>query len=61
MSIKCTICNKEGSIYNYFAFNLCPKCHGNFRDTKIHNHIPEEQWYKYKLLVAKEKFSESNR
>ena len=60
MSIKCSICNREGTTYNYFAFSLCPICNGNFRDAFIPSHIPEEQWYKYQLLRAKEKF-ENNR
>jgi hypothetical protein len=61
MSIKCSICNKEGTTYSYYGFNLCPKCHGYFRDAKIPSHIPKEQWYKYQLLVAEEKFSENKR
>lgn len=48
-------------MYNYITFNLCPKCHGYFRDVNIPDHIPKEQWYKYKLLVVEENFSENNR
>jgi Zn finger protein HypA/HybF involved in hydrogenase expression len=60
MSIKCSICNKESTTYNYLGFSLCPKCHGYFRDVKVPNHIPVDQWYKYQLLVAKGRF-ENNR
>jgi uncharacterized CHY-type Zn-finger protein len=59
MSIKCTICDKEGTTYNYYGFNLCPKCNGCFRDAHIPKHIPEEQWYSYKLLLARKKFNEN--
>lgn len=48
-------------MYNYWGFNLCPKCNGYFRDVKIPEHIPETQWAKYKLLVAEEKFEENDR
>jgi uncharacterized CHY-type Zn-finger protein len=61
MSIKCTICDKEGTTYNYWGFNLCPKCNGNFRDGFIPDHIPKNQWYKYQLLTVKEKFENNNR
>jgi hypothetical protein len=59
MSIKCSICDRDGgTTYNYWGFNLCPKCNGNFRDAKIPEYIPSQQWYKYQLLAAKEKFEE---
>jgi hypothetical protein len=61
MSIKCSICeNKSATSYNYYKFSLCPRCHGYFRDAEIPDHIPEAQWYKYQLLVAKEKFEENS-
>jgi hypothetical protein len=60
MSIKCTICDKEGTTYNYWGFNLCIKCNGSFRDTFIPDHIPKDQWYKYQLLKAKEKFENTS-
>lgn len=57
--MKCSICNREHTTYSYYGFDLCPKCNGNFRDAKIPDHIPKEQWYKYQLLTAKGKY-ESN-
>ena len=47
-------------MYNFYGFNLCPKCHGYFRDTKIPDYIPSKQWYKYKFSIAKEKFENNN-
>jgi hypothetical protein len=59
--MKCSICDKNSATtYNYWGFNLCPKCHGYFRDAKIPDYIPEEQWYKYQIFVAKE-MNENNR
>jgi hypothetical protein len=61
MSIKCSICGRPGTTYNYWGFNLCPRCNGYFRDAYIPEYLPKEQWCKFKLKVAKEKFEENNR
>lgn len=53
-SMKCTICSKISiTLYHFWQFDLCPKCHGKFRDVEIPSYIPNEHNFRYKINVVK--------